>query len=49
MNKEAYINAQMQMVRFDTVDIIATSMEPEFPTETDPVMPSLGPDDTEIL
>lgn len=49
MNKEAYIEAEMQMVKFDTVDIIATSVETGFPIETEPQLPSLGPNDTEIL
>lgn len=43
MTKETYIHAQLQLVEFDDVDIIATS------AEIDPMLPSLGPNDTEIL
>lgn len=48
MNREAYFAADMQLVKFDNVDIIATSVETEIPT-TIPEMPSMGPNDTEIL
>lgn len=41
MNKETYLSADMQLVEFDNVDIIATS--------GDVIQPTLGPNDTEIL
>ena len=54
MNNETYIAADMRLVEFDVVDVIATSVEDStlptiLPTETEPQMPSLGPNDTEIL
>lgn len=41
MNKATYLSADMQLVEFDNVDIIATS--------GDVIQPTLGPNDTEIL
>lgn len=41
MNKETYLSADMQLIEFENVDIIATS--------GNMIQPSLGPDDTEIL
>lgn len=41
MNKETYLCADMQLIEFDNVDVIATSR--------DVIQPTLGPNDTEIL
>ena len=49
MNREAYFAADVQLVKFDNVDIIATSVDTGMPDETLPEMPSMGPNDTEIL
>ena len=41
MNKETYLSADIQLIEFDSVDIIATSGEV--------IPPVLGPNDTDIL
>ena len=41
MNCETYVEPEIKVVTFETEDVLSTS--------TEPIQPSLGPDDTEIL
>ena len=51
MNKEKYVDAELKIVTFDYIDVISTSVNAEYPSigDNDNILPSLGPDDTEIL
>lgn len=51
MNKEKYFDAELKVVTFDLVDVISTSVSVEYPStgDNDIIMPSTGPNDTEIL
>ena len=50
MRKE-YVDAELKIVTFDVVDVITTSDNVTYPTtgDNDIIMPSTGPNDTEIL
>lgn len=51
MNKQKYVDAELEVVTFAVFDVIATSAGAEIPstTENNATMPSMGPNDTEIL
>lgn len=51
MSKEKYAEAEIKIVTLDVVDVITTSDNVTYPTtgDNDIIMPSTGPNDTEIL
>ena len=51
MSRQKYVDAELEIVTFDVSDVIATSNGTEAPStsESDTILPSTGPNDTEIL
>lgn len=49
--RKKYVDAELKIVTFDVVDVIATSDGVEIPStgDCDNILPSTGPNDTEIL
>lgn len=49
--KQKYVDAELKIVTFEVVDVIATSAGADVPStgESESSTPSMGPNDTEIL